>query len=213
MPQALMVEVLTSPFNEDDDLPWEYQPDRFVDWVVEVLFEGYKRDVDRPTLEQAIREAESRGYTLRVHWESEGMNLKLILMQLGNNLVTQRGFDPASTTHCGEHQRSTHPIKVFTDWLNETSEAIDELRLLGVEWPTAQEYPTVWARREPTTDPEQPKAFDTVCYRDEECTDPIGRFPWHFHKNSVPQPEDETVQLNCAIFRLRWADPVSHQGD
>jgi len=70
------------------------------------------------------------------------MNLKEVLMQLGNALVLERGFDPANveftnlddaeTVLC---QSTTEPIKFFTDWLNKTPEAQEILAEMEIDWP------------------------------------------------------------------------------
>ena len=57
-------------------------------------------------------------------------NLKLILMQMGNKLVTEHGFDTVGDClQCSEH------ITEFTRWVNSVPEAQQCLRELGVEWP------------------------------------------------------------------------------
>lgn len=70
------------------------------------------------------------------------MNLKEVLMVLGNRLVTERRFDPANaeftnlddaeTVFCDS---TTEPIKFFTDWLNHNPDAQEILAEMGVEWP------------------------------------------------------------------------------
>lgn len=40
--------VLSSPCEEDGDLPWDYNEDGFVSWVDEVFLEGYKGNLDAP---------------------------------------------------------------------------------------------------------------------------------------------------------------------
>lgn len=59
------------------------------------------------------------------------MNLKYILMTLGNRLVTERGFFPAAF----QDQPNTTPIDQFTKWLNDTPEAQEILEEMGIEWP------------------------------------------------------------------------------
>jgi len=66
------------------------------------------------------------------------MNLKKLLMDLGNELVQNHGFDPATVPPCGE-RRNTNPIKEFTDWVNENPKAQQVLAAVGVEWPTAKD--------------------------------------------------------------------------
>lgn len=76
------------------------------------------------------------------------MNLKQILMLLGNKLV-ERGFDPAyadfnnvhdaETVVCESNGRpTTEPIKFFTVWLNECPDAQEILAEMGVEWPVVK---------------------------------------------------------------------------
>lgn len=63
------------------------------------------------------------------------MNMKRILMELGNRLVLERGFAPS--VEWDDHgQESTLPIKRFTDWLNGCTSARELLADMGVEWPT-----------------------------------------------------------------------------
>lgn len=40
--------VVSSPHQEDEGLPWEYQEDAFVSWFDEVFLEGYKKEKDAP---------------------------------------------------------------------------------------------------------------------------------------------------------------------
>ena len=61
------------------------------------------------------------------------MNLKMILMQLGNKLVTEHGFDPRS-----KDLHSCTKIQDLTKWINEVPEAQQCLRELDVEWPMAK---------------------------------------------------------------------------
>ena len=60
-----------------------------------------------------------------------GANLKLALMECGNQLVTHHGFNPAAS---GDDPPSTQPIKDFTDWLNETPDAQSILATMGMNW-------------------------------------------------------------------------------
>ena len=64
------------------------------------------------------------------------MNLKQVLMNLGNRLVTERGFDPAVFDN--PDRKSTVPIRVFTEWLNHTPEAIEILKEMGINWPVVK---------------------------------------------------------------------------
>lgn len=59
-------------------------------------------------------------------------------MQLGNRLVTERGFGPGFTKDINLENRGTYPIVQFTEWLNDTPEAIEILAEMGVEWPVVK---------------------------------------------------------------------------
>lgn len=61
-------------------------------------------------------------------------NLKRVLMELGNRLVTEYGYVPgkARTPTC------TGAIIDFTEWLNNTPEAREILENMGFEWPVAE---------------------------------------------------------------------------
>lgn len=61
-------------------------------------------------------------------------NLKQVLMELGNRLVTEKKFNPA---HSSEPP-STQPIDDFARWLNETPDARQILAEMGVEWPVVE---------------------------------------------------------------------------
>lgn len=65
------------------------------------------------------------------------MNLKKLLMDLGNALVTHYSFDPGFRYRGGKPRPNTVPIKDFTDWLNGCPQAQQVLADVGVEWPTA----------------------------------------------------------------------------
>jgi hypothetical protein len=60
------------------------------------------------------------------------MDLKKILMELGNKLVIERKWDPA--TGISFRRENTHLIKRFTDWVNGQTEVQEVLQELGVEW-------------------------------------------------------------------------------
>lgn len=64
------------------------------------------------------------------------VNLKKALMELGNELVMNHGYEPA-TGKPTPGSFNTVPIKQFTDFLNNSPEARVVLRNLGLEWPTA----------------------------------------------------------------------------
>lgn len=67
------------------------------------------------------------------------INLKEILMVLGNRLVTERKYFPSSV---GENEGlvSTRPITAFTNWINETPDAQQILSELGFIWPTISRF-------------------------------------------------------------------------
>lgn len=73
---------------------------------------------------------------------------------------------------------------------------------------------TVYAKLEPTTDEVTLKYFpetdkkDVQIYRDEACTDPFARFPWHY--SSRPTLRNKYVTLNCYRWKLQWIKEVSH---
>lgn len=62
----------------------------------------------------------------------KGLDLKKILMELGNKLVFDYGYEPATTIP--EQQPSTHMIQRFTVWMNENPEAQEVLKSLGLDW-------------------------------------------------------------------------------
>jgi len=59
-------------------------------------------------------------------------DLKEILMKLGNKLVLERGYKPATDSILSP--KSTHMIKDFTNWINEHPEAQEVLEELGFNW-------------------------------------------------------------------------------
>ena len=59
------------------------------------------------------------------------MNLKLILMELGNKLVKEHGYYPAGYREIP----NTTVIKDFTDFLNKSEKARTELKQMGLDWP------------------------------------------------------------------------------
>jgi hypothetical protein len=67
------------------------------------------------------------------------MNLKKALMDLGNKLVIEHGFDPgAPSGYVGPvcaGDTSTQAICEFTEWLNRVPEAREVLAEMGIEWP------------------------------------------------------------------------------
>lgn len=62
------------------------------------------------------------------------MDLKRILMELGNRLVADHHYNPGWSPE----QPSTAPITDFTNWLNENPKAQAILAELGVEWPMVE---------------------------------------------------------------------------
>lgn len=73
---------------------------------------------------------------------------------------------------------------------------------------------TLYARREPTTDPvvrqyaPESKRRDVCLYQDRECSVLRARIPWH-HAN-CPRTR-RTITLNCYRWRLEWLPAVDHQ--
>jgi hypothetical protein len=57
-------------------------------------------------------------------------------MELGNELVLNRGFDPAMDQPVDN--RNTQAIKNFAEWLNNTPEAREILTEKGFEWPVVE---------------------------------------------------------------------------
>lgn len=64
------------------------------------------------------------------------LNLKMILMQLGNKLVMEHGYDPA-TIPVQAKIPNTIAIKDFTEFVNNSPESRVVLREMGLEWPIA----------------------------------------------------------------------------
>ena len=62
------------------------------------------------------------------------MNLKRVLMELGNKLVTEHHFNPGWSSEVP----STAPITDFTNWLNENPEVQVVLEEMGIEWSVVQ---------------------------------------------------------------------------
>lgn len=67
------------------------------------------------------------------------LNLKKILMKLGNRLVTERSYTPASMmwkwADDKDFAHSTGPIDDFTRWLNQNTAARELLEEMGIYWP------------------------------------------------------------------------------
>ena len=53
-------------------------------------------------------------------------------MELGNKLVSERGYKPANWTN---DKKSTKPIVDFTVFLNNCAEAQEILKEMGIDWP------------------------------------------------------------------------------
>lgn len=68
-------------------------------------------------------------------------NLKQVLMELGNELVLNWGFLPATGNPMDQvaDSQNTQPIKDFTVWLNNTPEARQILAEKGFEWPVVED--------------------------------------------------------------------------
>ena len=67
--------------------------------------------------------------------EVNRINLKEVLMELGNRLVTECGYDPAIPN---SGLRSTQWIANFTEWLNNMPEAREILDSMGIDWPVVE---------------------------------------------------------------------------
>ena len=75
------------------------------------------------------------------------VNLKKVLMEMGNKLVLEHGFDPGGTANGrADHwlsavtvtNTSTQAICEFTDWLNRVPEDREVLAEMGIEWPVVE---------------------------------------------------------------------------
>jgi len=71
---------------------------------------------------------------------SDGFNLKKILMELGNELVTRHGYAPAEPFSDEFMQKvadddTTNFLKAVTVWLNARPEAQQILKRMNVDWP------------------------------------------------------------------------------
>ena len=78
------------------------------------------------------------------------VNLKKVLMEMGNKLVLEHGFDPGGTANGrADHLRftmsavtvtdtNTQAICEFTEWLNRVTEAREVLAEMGIEWPVVK---------------------------------------------------------------------------
>lgn len=61
------------------------------------------------------------------------MDLKELLMRMGNTLVYEYGYEPATATRT-PGVPSTHIVKEFTVWMNENPDAQEVLKRLGLDW-------------------------------------------------------------------------------
>lgn len=66
---------------------------------------------------------------------------------------------------------------------------------------------TLFAKKEPTADSVSiqhglEKKLDTVIYRDQECTQVIARWPWHY--SNCPRRNQKRVTLDCYNWNLSW---------
>jgi hypothetical protein len=59
-----LIRIVSSPFKEDEDLPWDYEPYDFCTWVWEIFLEGYKHDIERPTVDAAVGHLRSMGFVI-----------------------------------------------------------------------------------------------------------------------------------------------------
>ena len=70
------------------------------------------------------------------------MNLKKVMMELGNKLVLDYKYNPSipkwQMIVDAEEDRSTLPIVIFTEWLNRNKDAQRILEEMGVEWPVVK---------------------------------------------------------------------------
>jgi hypothetical protein len=85
------------------------------------------------------------------------MNLKQVLMDLGNRLVIERSYCPGAYINFMSDSleksglgtiasalrdtggKDTTPIVLFTDWLNRNQDAREILEDMGIEWPVVKE--------------------------------------------------------------------------
>ncbi len=65
------------------------------------------------------------------------MNLKAVLMELGNELVMTHGYDPA-TVPVRARIPNTIAIQMFTEFVNNSPEARVVLRKYGIIWPMVE---------------------------------------------------------------------------
>ena len=68
-------------------------------------------------------------------------NLKLALMELGNRLVIEHGWEPEPGVHAlmSTAMNSTGVIKALTIQINSRPDMREALAALGYDWPTVEE--------------------------------------------------------------------------
>lgn len=91
-----------------------------------------------PVLNAAVRAALLEA--VRLGTESINVNLKRLLMEFGNKLVTDKGFDPSgpmppALTQALQEDHSTEPLTAVATWLNAHPEAVGTLKEMGIDWP------------------------------------------------------------------------------
>ena len=71
--------------------------------------------------------------------------------------------------------------------------------------------PTIYVRREPTTDSVARRYcptsshMDWVFYGSAEATTPVARVPWYY--SNGPRRSRKTYVINCFRYRLVWLTP------
>lgn len=73
-------------------------------------------------------------------------------------------------------------------------------------------HPSLFARKEPTTDVLSLQVGlhfrqDVVAYQDRECTQPVARWGWY--QSSRPRDLQSSTMFNMTRCRLEWLAPVS----
>lgn len=63
------------------------------------------------------------------------IDLKQVMMELGNRLVLEHDFLPAACDNGNDPSPSTIFIEDFTIWVNNNPEVREELKKLGIDWP------------------------------------------------------------------------------
>ncbi len=62
------------------------------------------------------------------------LDLKMVLMYLGNQLVFKHQFYPGNHAKAHSGERNTGAISTFTEFMNENEEARECLKELGLNW-------------------------------------------------------------------------------